>query len=207
MKWDVISLDNKKVDGIDLPDDVFGVDVREDILARVVNWQLAGRRAGTRKTKTRSEIRGTTRKPHNQKGTGRARQGAGHPGHHRGGGIAFGPRVRSHAQGLQKKVRRLALKCALSAKRAAGQLVVLDAATLKAPKTAELAKRLKALGWGSALVIDGTEPDTNFTRAAANIVGIDVLPSQGANVYDILRRDTLVLTRDAVTNLVERLGR
>ncbi len=205
MKCDIISLDNKKVGDIDLDEAVFGIEVRRDILARVVNWQLAKRRAGTHKVKTRAEVRGTTAKPHAQKGTGRARQGTAKAPILRGGGVAFGPHVRDHAHGLQKKVRLLALKTALSAKQAEGKLVVLDKASLKKAKTAELAKRLDKLGWGSALVIDGAETDDNFRRAAANIIGIDVLPSQGANVYDILRRDTLVLTRDGVAKLTERL--
>ncbi len=205
MKCDVISLDNKKVGDIDLDESVFGLAVRADILARAVNWQLAKRRAGTHKTKNRSEIKGSTRKPFRQKGTGRARQGSTKVSQLRGGGVAFGPVVRDHAHALPKRVRRLALKTALSAKQAEGKLVVLDKAKLGKPKTAELAKRLAKLGWGSTLVIDGPEVDANLTRAAANLIGIDVLPSQGANVYDILRSDTLVLTRDAVGKLVERL--
>ena len=205
MKCDIISLDNKKVGDIDLDEAVFGLEVRRDILARVVNWQLAKRRAGTHKVKTRSEVKGTTAKPHAQKGSGRARQGTAKAPLLRGGGVAFGPHVRDHGHGLQKIVRVLALKTALSAKQAEGKLVVLDKASLKKAKTAELAKRLDKLGWGSALVIDGAETDDNFCRAAANLIGIDVLPTQGANVYDILRRDTLVLTRDGVAKLMERL--
>ena len=205
MKCDVISLENKKVGDIDLDEAVFGCDVRKDILARAVNWQLAKRRAGTHKTKGRSEITGTTAKPFKQKGTGHARQGSKKVTQMRGGGVVFGPVVRSHAHGLPKKVRRMALRTALSAKQAEGKLIVLDKAEMKAPKTAELAKKVKALGWSSALVIDGAEVNENFGRAVGNIVGLDVLPSQGANVYDILRRDTLVLTKDAVEKLVERL--
>ncbi|MEE9545274.1 MAG: 50S ribosomal protein L4 [Rhodospirillales bacterium] len=205
MKCDVISLDNKKVDSIDLDESVFGLKVRADILARMVNWQLAKRRAGTHKTKTRSEIRGTTAKPYRQKGLGRARLGSRKAPQLRGGGVAFGPVLRSHAHKLPKKVRRLALKTALSAKQADGKLVVLDTAKMKKAKTADLAKHITKLGWRSVLLIDGAETDPNFSRAAANIVGLDVLPSQGANVYDILRRDTLVLTKDAVEQLVERL--
>lgn len=205
MRCDVISLENKTVGKIDLDESVFGVPVRADILARAVNWQLAKRRAGTRKTKTHSEVSGSTRKPFRQKGTGRARQGTARAPQHRGGGVVFGPVVRSHAHGLPKRVRRLALKTALSAKQADGKLVVLDSAKLKKPKTGDLAKRMEKLGWTSVLVIDGAEVDGNFARAAANIIGLDVLPSPGANVYDILRSDTLVLTRDAVGKLVERL--
>ena len=205
MEWDVINLDNKKVGSIDLDDAVFGVAVRPDILARAVNWQLAKRRGGNHKVKTRKEVRGTGSKPFRQKGTGRARQGTRMAPQMRGGGVAFGPVVRSHAHDLTKKMRRLALKTALSAKRAAGELVVLDAAKLDEGKTGLLARRLQTLGWGRALIIDGTQVDTNFRRASGNIINLDLLPSQGANVYDILRRDTLVLTRDAVRNLVERL--
>ena len=205
MQYDVISLANKKTGTIDLDDGVFGVDVRRDILARVVNWQLAKRRSAIAKTKGRSEVRATNAKPFAQKGGGRARQGTTVAPQMRGGGVAFGPRVRSHAHKLPKKVRLLALKSALSAKCAEGKLVVLDEAKLKKPKTADLAKQLAKLKWGRALVIDGAEVDANFARAANNIIGIDVLPSTGANVYDILRRDTLILTRDGVEKLVERL--
>ena len=205
MKCDVISLENKKVGDIDLDETVFGVPVRVDILARMVNWQLAKRRAGTHKVKTRSEVSGTTHKPFRQKGTGRARQGTARAPHMRGGGVAFGPVVRSHAFKLPKRVRKLALKTALSAKQADGKLVVVDQVKLKAAKTGGLVKRIAKLGWASVLIIDGAEVDANFARAARNIVGLDVLPSQGANVHDILRRDTLVLTRDAVDTLVERL--
>lgn len=205
MKCDVISLDNKKVGDIDLDETVFGLPVRADLLARAVNWQLAKRRAGTHKTKQRSEIAGTTAKPFRQKGTGRARQGSRKAPQMRGGGTVFGPVVRSHAHDLPKKVRRLALKTALSSKQADGKLVVLDAAALKEAKTGGLVKQLGKLGWGSALVISGAEVDRNFALAARNVIGLDVLPSQGANVYDILRRDTLVLTKDAVETLVERL--
>ena len=205
MKCDVINLENKKVGDIDLDDTVFGAPVRGDLLARMVKWQLAKRRAGTHKTKQRAEVQGTSKKPFRQKGTGRARQGAVRAPQMRGGGVVFGPVVRSHEIDLPKKVRKLALKTALSAKQADGQLVILEEASLGEAKTRDLAKRFGALGWTSALVVDGSELDANFARAARNIVGIDVLPSQGANVHDILRRDTLVLTRKAVDNLVERL--
>lgn len=205
MKQDVISIENKKVGTIDLDDTVFGLDARPDILARMVNWQLAKRRAGTHKVKARSEIKGSTRKVIRQKGSGSARRGSNKAPQLRGGGVTFGPVPRSHEHGLPKKVRKLALKTALSVKRSEGKLVVLDTAKLKEPKTTELVKRLGKLGWASALVIDGSETDANFVRAASNIAHLDVLPSQGANVYDILRRDTLVLTKDAVDRLVERL--
>jgi large subunit ribosomal protein L4 len=205
MKCDVINLDAKKTGDVDLDEAVFAVTVRADILARAVNWQLAKRRGGNHKVKTRSEVQGSTRKVFRQKGGGRARHGTLRVVQFRGGGVTFGPVVRSHAHGLPKKVRRLALKTALSSKQADGKLVVLDSAKLKASKTAGLAKKLTKLGWSSALIIDGADIDANFARAAANIVGLDVLPSCGANVYDILRRDTLVLTTDAIEKLVERL--
>ncbi len=205
MKCDVISIDNKKVGNIDLDEAVFGLPMRVDILERAVNWQLAKRRAGTHKTKGRGEVSGRKGKPFKQKGTGRARQGTARASQMRGGGVVFGPVIRGHAHKLQKKVRRLALKTALSAKQAEGKLVVLEDAKLKKPKTGELLKRMEKLGWKSALVIDGAELDVNFSRAATNIIGLDLLPSQGANVYDILRSDILVLTKGAVEKLVERL--
>jgi large subunit ribosomal protein L4 len=205
MKCDVIDLGNKKKGTIDLDEEVFGVEVRKDLLTRTVNWQLDKRQSGNHKTKGRSEVSATKSKPFAQKGTGRARQGTTRAPQMRGGGVVFGPVVRSHASGLPKKVRRLALKSALSAKQAEGRLIVLDETKSKSPKTADLAKALKVLDWGRALVIDGAEVDGNFAKAASNIVGLDVLPSVGANVYDILRRDTLVLTKDAVAQLTERL--
>jgi len=205
MKCPVIDLGNKKIGDIDLDESVFGAPDRPDILSRAVNWQLAKRQAGTHKTKQRSEIKGSTAKPFNQKGTGRARQGDKKAPHMRGGGVAFGPVARSHAHSLTKKIRRLALRTALSTKQANGKLVVLSEAKVKTAKTSELAKKVKKLGWNSALIIGDSEIDNNFNLAARNIKGIDVLPQQGANVYDILRRDTLVLTKGAIEKLVERL--
>jgi large subunit ribosomal protein L4 len=205
MKCDVVTLENKPSEAIDLPESIFGVDVRPDLLSRMVNYQLAKRRSGNHKTKTIGEISGSTAKPWRQKGTGRARFGSIRATQWRGGQTVFGPVVRDHGFSLNKKVRRLALKTALSAKQAEGKLVVLDDAKLADPKTNALAERLSTLGWSSALIIDGPEVDANFARAASNIPNIDVLPQQGANVYDILRRDVLVLTRDAVKHLVERL--
>jgi large subunit ribosomal protein L4 len=205
MKLAITNLDNKEVGSIDLAEEVFGLPVRRDILARMVNWQLAKRRAGTHKTKGITDIQGTTKKPWRQKGTGRARQGSLRSPQFRGGAVIFGPVVRSHEFSLQKKVRRLALKTALSSKQAEGKLIVLETAKLADAKTAALVKRLDKLGWNSVLIIDGPTVDENFARAARNIPGIDVLPQQGANVYDILRRDTLVLTRDAVQHLEARL--
>jgi large subunit ribosomal protein L4 len=205
MKLSVRNLDNEEIGDIELADAVFGLPVRSDILARVVNWQLAKRRAGTHKTKGISEISGTTKKPYKQKGTGRARQGSLRSPQFRGGAVIFGPVVRSHGFDLQKKVRRLGLKTALSAKHAEGKLVVIDAARLDNAKTKALKVRLDALGWGSVLIIDGATVDEGFARAARNLPRVDVLPQQGANVYDILRRDTLVLTRDAAQQLEARL--
>ncbi len=205
MKLSVRNLDNKEVGDIELAEAVFGLPVRGDILARVVAWQLAKRRAGTHKTKGVSEISGTTKKPYKQKGTGRARQGSLRSPQFRGGAVIFGPVVRSHAFDLQKKVRRLGLKTALSAKQAEGKLVVIDAAKLDQAKTKALRLQFAALGWESVLIIDGAAVDEGFARAARNLPRVDVLPQQGANVYDILRRDTLVLTRDAAQQLEARL--
>lgn len=205
MKCDVISLENKKVGSVELDDAVFGAPVRADLLSRTVNWQLAKRRAGTHATKGRSDVSGSNAKPFKQKGTGNARQGTKRAPQMRGGGVVFGPHVRSHGFSLQKKVRKLALKSALSSKQAEGKLVVLDEAKMKKAKTADLVKTLAKLGWGRTLVIDGAEVDGNFLLAAGNIGSLDVMPSQGANVYDILLSDTLVLTKDAVEKLVERL--
>ena len=205
MKLTVRNLDNQEVGDIELADEVFGLPVRRDILARVVNWQLAKRRAGTHKTKGISDISGTSKKPYKQKGTGRARQGSLRSPQFRGGAVIFGPVVRSHEFDLQKKVRRLGLKTALSAKQAEGKLIVIDAAKLDEAKTKALRARFDALGWESVLIIDGAAVDEGFARAARNLPKVDVLPQQGANVYDILRRDTLVLTRDAVQQLEARL--
>lgn len=201
----VLNLDNKAAGDIELEEAIFGVEVRRDILHRVVNWQLAKRQAGTHKTKQRSEVTGSTKKPWRQKGLGRARAGSVKSPIWRGGGVVFGPVPRSHSHKLNKKLRKIGLCNALSAKQAEGKLVVIDTAKLTSPKTKDLVDRLIALGWGRALIIDGPQVDENFARAAANIPNLDVLPQQGANVYDILRRDTLVLTRDAVEHLQARL--
>ena len=205
MKAPVTTLANKKAGDIDLDEAVFGLPTRKDILHRAVRWQLSKRRAGTHKVRTVSEIRGTTAKPFRQKGTGRARQGSARATQMRGGATKHGPVVRDHGYDLPKKVRRLALKTALSTKQSEGKLAILDAADIAKPKTRELAKRFAKLGWQSVLVIDGPQVDENFARAAANLPGVDVLPQQGANVYDILRRDTLVLTKAAVEALEARL--
>ena len=205
MKVAVIDLNAKPVGEIELADDVFGVPVRPDLMHRTVRWQLAKRRAGTHKTKTVGELRGSTRKPFKQKGTGRARQGTRRAPQHRGGVVVFGPVLRDHAHKLPKKVRKLALKSALSAKQADGKLSIVESLDLGAARTRVLAERLGKLGWSSALVIDGDEVDSGFAQAARNLIEIQVLPQQGANVYDILRRDRLVLTRKAVENLQARL--
>ncbi|MBI3444541.1 MAG: 50S ribosomal protein L4 [Magnetospirillum sp.] len=205
MKTNVISLDNQTVGEIELADAIFGLPVRTDILFRAVNWQLAKRQSGNHKTKTISEISGTTKKPFAQKGGGRARQGSLRSAQFRGGSTIFGPVVRSHAHDLPKKVRKLALKTALSAKVADGKLIVLDTASANSPKTKDMAATLSKLGLNSVLFIDGAAVNANFALAIRNIPYVDVLPSQGANVYDILRRDTLVLTKDAVQALEARL--
>jgi large subunit ribosomal protein L4 len=204
MKTNVISLDNQTVGEIELADEVFGVDLRTDILHRMVNWQLAKRQSGNHKTKGVSEISGTTKKPFKQKGSGNARQGSLRSPQFRGGAVIFGPVVRSHAHDMPKKVRKLALKVALSAKAKDGKLIVIDTAKTDTAKTKDLATRLATLGWSSVLVIDGAV-DGNFALASRNLPHVDVLPQVGANVYDILRRDTLVLTKDAVQALEARL--
>ena len=205
MQLTIRNLDNAEVGTIDVAEEVFGLESRPDILARVVQWQLAKRRAGTHKVKERGEINRTGAKMYRQKGTGRARHGSKRVVQFRGGGVVHGPRVRDHGYQLPKKVRRLGLKTALSTKQQDGKLIVLDSLTLEAGKTSELARRLQGMGWNSALFLDGPSVDEGFARAAANLAGIDVLPHQGANVYDILRRDVLVLTRAAVEHLEARL--
>jgi large subunit ribosomal protein L4 len=205
MKLSVKNLENQDVGSIELNEDVFGLPMRKDILARMVNYQLAKRRAGTHSSKEIGDIAGTTKKPYKQKGTGSARQGSLRSPQFRGGAVIFGPHPRSHAFDLQKKVRKLALKTALSAKQAEGKLIVLDLATVDLPKTKFLAERFRTLGWDSVLIIDGQEVNEGFARAARNIPKVDVLPQQGANVYDILRRDVLVLTQSAVEHLEARL--
>ena len=205
MKTTVKNLENKEVGTIDLLDDVFGITPRRDILTRNVNWQLAKRRSGNHKVKIISEVSGTGKKPYAQKGTGRARQGSLRSAQFRKGGVIFGPVVRDHAHDLPKKVRKLALRMALASKQQDGKLIVLDAAKLDSHKTKDLVEKFAKLGLVSALIIDGANLDPNFSKAARNIPHIDVLPEQGANVYDILRRDVLVLTKNAVEQLQERL--
>jgi len=205
MKLDVIKLDAKKAGSIDLDEAIFGLEPRTDILHRVVRWQQARAQAGTHKVKTRSETSYSTKKIYRQKGTGGARHGDRNAPIFRKGGVYKGPTPRSHAHDLTKKFRKLGLRHALSAKAGAGELVVIDVADMKDAKTSALAKAVKELGWKRALVIDGAEVDENFAKAARNIEGLDVLPSMGANVYDILKRDTLVLTKAGVQALEARL--
>ena len=205
MKLDVIKLDGGIIGDVDLPEDIFGLEPRADILHRVVRWQRNKAQAGTHKVKTRSETSYSTKKIYRQKGTGGARHGDRNAPIFRKGGIYKGPTPRSHAHDLPKKVRALGLKHALSAKAASGNLVVLETCALADAKTKTLAKQVKELGWKRVLVIDGAEVNENFARAAANIEGLDVLPSIGANVMDILKRDTLVITKAGVEALEARL--
>lgn len=204
MKLEVKTLEGKASGDVDLSDEIFGLDPREDILHRMVRYQLAKRQAGTHKSKQRAEIRMTGAKFGRQKGGGRARHGARSAPQFRGGGKAFGPVVRSHSHDLPKKIRALALKHALSSKAKGQTLVVLDEAKATESKTKALKDQFGALGLSNALIIDGAELDTNFSLAARNIPHVDVLPVQGINVYDILRHDTLVLTKAAVSALEER---
>jgi large subunit ribosomal protein L4 len=205
MKLDVIKLDGGKGGSIELSDAIFGIaDIRGDILARCVNWQLSKRRAGTHKVQTRNENSRTGKKMYKQKGTGGARHGSARVPQFRGGGRAFGPVVRSHATDLPKKVRVLALKHALSAKAKDGGLIVIDSAQIKEAKTKALVGHFSGLGLTNALIIDGAELNNGFATAARNIPNIDVLPIQGINVYDILRRHKLVLTKAAVDALEAR---
>ncbi len=206
MKYDVIDLQGKKVESIELADSVFGVDVRPDILARVVQWQLDRRRAGTHKTKDIGEVSGSGKKPFKQKGTGRARQGQKRAPNQYHGGVAFGPVVRSHAYSLNKKIRALGMRVALSLKAKDNRLFILDDMTIAKPSTAAFKKAFAANKWNSVLFVGGEKLDDNFALSARNIVNVDVLPAQGANVYDIIRRDVLVLSKDAVAKLEGRLS-
>ncbi len=205
MQVPVITLDNGSAGDIELPEALFGAEPRADIMARVVHWQLAKRRAGTHKAKGMGEVSGTTKKPYRQKGTGNARQGSLRAPQYRKGGVVHGPVVRDHGYSLNKKVRRLGLISALSQKVRDGKLVVLDAAATGAEtKTSAMAKQLKQLGWKSALVVDAVV-DTGFGRSISNLPHVQALPTIGANVYDILNHDMLVLTRAGVEALKERL--
>ncbi len=204
MKLKVIKIDGASAGSVELVDDIFGLDPRVDILHRVVRWQRNKAQAGTHKVKTMSETSYSRKKIYRQKGTGGARHGDRNAPIFRKGGVYKGPTPRSHAHDLPKKVRTLGLKHALSAKAKEGALVIIDKATASG-KTAELAKQVKELGWKRALVIDGTEVNDDFAQAARNIDGLDILPTIGANVYDILKRDTLVLTKAGVEALEARL--
>ena len=204
MQIEIRTLDNGAAGMIDLPDGLFAANPRADIMARVVHWQQAKRRAGTHKTKGMGEVQGTTKKPYKQKGTGNARQGSLRAPQFRTGGVVHGPVVRDHGYDLPKKVRRLGLISALSQKQADGKLVVLDMAA-GGGKTKKLVKQLQALGWTSALIIDRAV-DAGFLRASRNIAGVDVLPTVGANVYDILVHDVLAVTAAGIEGLKERLA-
>lgn len=205
MKVAVRNLDNQVVGEVSLAEGIYGQAIRPDILHTVVNWQRARKQSGTHKTKGLSEVSGTGKKPYKQKGTGNARLGTLRAPQCRGGAVIFGPQPRSHAFDLPKKVRKLGLKIALSSKLAEQKLIVIDRAVLNEPKTSLLNHKLKNFNLGSVLIIDGKDIDNNFKRAAENLIYIDVLPSIGANVYDILKHDYVMLTTDALTALEERL--
>jgi large subunit ribosomal protein L4 len=204
MKLDVTTLEGGAAGSVELDEAIFGLEPRADLLARCVRWQLAKRQAGTHAVKNRSDIDRTTKKLYKQKGTGSARHGAASAPQFRGGGRAFGPQVRSHAHDLPKKVRVLALKHALSSKAKDASLIVVDDVTLPEAKTRGLVERFSKLGLANVLIIGGAEIEANFQRAARNIPNVDVLPVQGINVYDILRREKLVLTKAAVDALEAR---
>ncbi|MDD7969468.1 50S ribosomal protein L4 [Roseinatronobacter alkalisoli] len=206
MKLDVVNLQAGTAGEVELNEAIFGLEPRADILHRVVRWQRAKAQAGTHKVKTRSETSYSTKKIYRQKGTGGARHGDRNAPIFRKGGVYKGPTPRSHAFDLPKKIRALGLKLALSAKAGSGKLVVLDTTEMADARTAVLAKAVKDMGWKKALIIDGAEVNENFARAARNLEGVDVLPSIGANVYDILRRDTLVITRAGLEALEARLA-
>jgi large subunit ribosomal protein L4 len=207
MKLDVIKLDGGKAGSVDLDDAIFGIaDIRGDILQRVVTWQLAKRRSGNHKIQVRNEVSRTGKKMYKQKGTGSARHGSRRAAQFVGGAKAHGPVVRSHAFDLPKKIRAMALRHALSSKAKAGSIIVLDNAVLTDPKTAALRANFEKIGLKNALVIAGPEVDGNFKLAARNIPNIDVLPNAGLNVYDVLRRQTLVLTKDAIEAISARFA-
>jgi large subunit ribosomal protein L4 len=205
MKTEVVTLDAGQAGEVELDDAIFGLEPRADILHRVVRWQLAKRQAGTHKTKSRGEVSFSTKKIYRQKGTGGARHGDKAVVQFRKGGTAKGPVPRSHAHDLPKKVRRMGLKHALSAKAREGKIVVLEKAEIEEAKTRALRSGFEKLGLKRALIVDGAAVQENFARAARNMPDVDVLPSQGANVYDILRRDTLVITRAGLEALEARL--
>ncbi len=206
MQLDIINFDGKKVGSVELADSIFGVEPRADILHRVVTWQRAKQRAGTHAVKTVSDVAGSGKKAFKQKKTGNARQGERYNVHMRGGGVVHGPVVRDHSIDLPKKIRSLGLKMALSSKAQDGSLVVIDSEKLPAAKTNAFAKQLKKLDIASALFVGATELDENFRKSAANIANIDVLPTIGLNVLDILKHEKLILTADAVKAVEARLA-
>jgi large subunit ribosomal protein L4 len=204
MKLDLHNFDAEAAGSVELPDEIFGLAPRKDIMARVVHWQLAKRRSGNHSTKGMGEVSGTTRKPYKQKGTGNARQGSLRAPQFRTGGVVHGPVVRDHGYSLNKKVRRLGLLSALSQKAADGKLVILDAVGVL-EKTKDVAAKVKKFGWKSALIVDAAV-EQKFLRASRNVHGLDILPVIGANVYDILQHDVLVITQAGVDGLKERLA-
>ena len=204
MKMEVNSLDNKKIKDIDLDKQIFGVELKEEIIYRMVRYQMAKRRSGNHKTKGISEISGTTKKPFKQKGTGSARQGSKRSPQMRGGAVIFGPQVRSHAHKLPKKIKKLALKMAISKKIKDGKFKVINELKISKPKTNLFRSKLSGLKLESVLFIDGKDIDNNFLLAAKNVPKIDILPVTGINVYDILKRDFLVLSEKAVNGIKER---
>ena len=204
MKFDIYDIDAKAAGSAELPDEIFGIAPRADIIARVIHWQLAKRRSGNHKTKGMGEVSGTTRKPFKQKGTGNARQGSLRAPQFRTGGVVHGPVVRDHGYNLNKKVRRLGLLSALSLKAAEGKLIILDAVGAL-EKTKDVAAKVKNFGWKSALIVDAAV-DKNFLRASRNVQGLDILPVIGANVYDIVQHDVLVITKAGIDGLKERLA-
>jgi len=206
MQVDILNLDGKSVGKVKLSDDIFGIEPRADILHRVVTWQRANARAGTHAVKTVSDVAGSGRKAFKQKKTGNARQGERYNVHMRGGGVVHGPVVRDHAIDLPKKIRSLGLKMALSSKVKEGSLIVIDSEKMKSAKTSVLAKQLKSMNIASALFVGATELDENFKKSAANIINVDVLPTIGLNVLDILKHEKLVLTADAVKAVEARLA-
>ncbi len=205
MKLAVKTIEGKDAGEMTVDGTIFDANIRQDIVHQMINYQLANRRSGNAKVKQRHEIRGTGKKPHPQKGTGKARAGDKKRNIDRGGATVHGPIVRSHAIKLPKKIRQLALRSALSAKAAEGKLIILDDAKATSHKTKPMAEALSKFGFNSAVIIGGEEIDPNFARATANLPRIDVLPVQGANVYDIIRRDTLILTKEAVNGLTKKL--
>ena len=207
MKHDVSSLDNKKVKDLNLDKEIFGVELKEDIIYRMIRYQLAKRRSGNHKTKGISEISGTTKKPFKQKGTGSARQGSKRSPQMRGGAVIFGPQVRSHGHKLPKKIKKLALKMVISKKLKDGKLVILDQLKINKPKTSLMKSKLLSLKLDSALFIEDKVIDKNFMLAVKNVPKIDVLPLAGINVYDIMKRDFLIFSENAINGLNERFSK